>query len=172
MIRLRLASALVATALVVLGLSFPAWAHPGHDGASHTVEPVVIQPADQAAAVASWDALRRYGPAAAGLLTAALSLLASMRPRRRVLAAVLLLPLLAVSLEGVAHAALHLGHARHANGLAIDASAAVPAVELGAVASDPAPVLTLGDLVESRELLVPQVVVAASRGRGPPLLPA
>src|SRR5215469_10043016 len=80
MIRLRLASALVATALVVLGLSSPAWAHPGHDGAGHTVEPVVIQAADQAAAVASWDALRRYGPAAAGLLTAALSLLASMRP--------------------------------------------------------------------------------------------
>src|SRR5262249_30877315 len=92
-------------------------------------------------------------------LTAALSLLASMRPRRRVLAAVLLLPLLAVSLEGVAHAALHLGHARHANGLAIDASAALPAVELGALASDPAPLLTLGDLLE------------APAPRGPPAAP-
>jgi len=172
MIRLRLASALVATALVVLGLSSPAWAHPGHDGAGHTVEPVVIQAADQAAAVASWDALRRYGPAAAGLLTAALSLLASMRPRRRVLAAVLLLPLLAVSLEGVAHAALHLGHARHADGLVIDASAAVPAAELDSSAPNPAPVLALGEAVEICDTLALQIIVAANRGRGPPLLPA
>jgi hypothetical protein len=171
MIRLRLASVLVATALVVLGLVVPAWAHPGHDGAGRAAEHV-IQVADQADTAASWDALRRYGPATAGLLAAALSLVASMPQRRRAHAAVLLLPLLAISLEGVAHAALHLGHARHADRLAIDASAAVPAVELDSTAPFPAPVLALGEPVEIGDLLVQQIVVAASRGRAPPLLPA
>ena len=171
MTRPRRASALVAMAFVVLGLVLPAWAHPGHEDVGRAAEHV-IQAADQAATVASWDALRRYGPAAAGLLTAALSLLASMRPRRRELAAVLLLPLLAGSLEGVAHAALHLEHARHADSLAIDASAAVPAVELDSTAPDPAPILALGKTVEICDTLAPQIVVAASRGRGPPLLPA
>ena len=171
MTRLRLTLALVATALVVVGLVFPAWAHPGHDRAGRAADHV-IQVADQAPTVASWDALRRYGPSTAGLLAAALSLVASMRQRRRVFAAVLLLPLLAVSLEGVAHAALHLGHARHADGLVIDASAAVPAAELDSSAPNPAPGLALGEAVEICDTLALRIIVAANRGRGPPLLPA
>ena len=171
MTRLRLAGVLVATALVVVGLVLPAWAHPGHDGAGRAADHV-IQMADQADTVASWDALPRYGPPTAGLLAAALSLVASMRQRRRVLAAVLLLPFLAASLEGVAHAALHLGHARHADSLAIAAATALPAVELDSTAPDPAPVLALGEPVEICDLLVRQIVVAASRGRAPPLLSA
>jgi len=171
MTRLGVARVLVATAFVVLSLVVPAWAHPGHEGTSRAAEHV-IQAVGHAGTLASWDALRRYGPPAAGLLAAALSLLASMPQRRRVLAAVFLLPLLAVSLEGVAHAALHLGHARHADGLVIDASAAVPAAELDSSAPNPAPGLALGEAVEICDTLALRIIVAANRGRGPPLLPA
>jgi hypothetical protein len=102
------------------------------------------------------------------LVVAALSLLAAM-PSRRALALALMLPLSIASLEGVLHAALHLHHSRHADGLAIGTSPAQPAAADPDIDGPPAtPALLLGGIVEVHNAPVPDRVVSSSRGRAPP----
>jgi hypothetical protein len=104
---------------------------------------------------------------------AALALLASVPQRRRTLALALVLLLSMVSLEGVLHAALHLHHVRHADGLAIGASPAQQAAA-GLEADHPSatPVMLLSEVVERDVTPASDVVVASSRGRAPPVSPA
>jgi hypothetical protein len=110
---------------------------------------------------------------AAALLVAALALLASVPQCRRTLALALVLLLSMVSLEGVLHAALHLHHARHADSLAIGASPAQQAAAAPEAEHPSAtPVMRLGEVVERHVTPAPDVVVASSRGRAPPLSPA
>jgi hypothetical protein len=168
----------VGVGLSVLCLTAPAWAHPGHGPTPGALAldgfhaPDQSEPESEGAAK-SWDTLRRHAPMSAALVVAALALLAHIPHRRRALALALVLLLSMVSLEGVLHAALHLHHARHADSLAIGASAA----QLAAAGPDPdrpfaTPVMLLGDVVERYVALVPDVVVASNRGRSPPLSPA
>ena len=109
----------------------------------------------------------------AAFLVAALALLASVPQRRRALAVALVLLLSMVSLEGMLHAALHLHHVRHADGLAIGASPA----QQTAAGPDPdhpsaTPVMLLSEVVERYVAPVPDVVVAEAAVAHPPVSPA
>ena len=174
----RVLTLLLGVGLAVLCLTPPAWAHPGHGPAGdalaidglHAGPPAGVE---REVAAESWETLRRHAPVAAALLVAALALLASVPQRRRTLALALVLLLSMVSLEGVLHAALHLHHVRHADGLAIGASPAQQAAA-GPEADHPSatPVMLLSEVVERHVTPAPDVVVASSRGRAPPVSPA
>jgi len=174
--RVRSAMLLLAVGLALLCFTTPAWAHPGHEApvASNGLHaPGQPDTAPEGREVArAREALRRHAPTSVALVVAALSLLAAM-PRRRALALALMLPLSIASLEGVLHAALHLHHARHADGLAIGASPAQPAAADPDTDGPPAtPALLLGEVVEAYNAPVPGLVVSPSRGRAPPTSPA
>jgi hypothetical protein len=174
----RALTLLLGVGLAVLVLTPPAWAHPGHGPTDSAPALDGLHAAHQSSqesesATESWETLRRQAPVSAAVLVAALALLASVPQRRRALAVALVLLLSMVSLEGVLHAALHLHHVRHADGLAIGASPAQQAAT-GPEADHPStiPVMLLSEVVERHVTPVSDVVVAASRGRAPPLAPA
>jgi hypothetical protein len=168
---------LLGVALAVLCLTAPAWAHPGHDSPGAASAPNGLHAGDRSApewgGAHSWETLPRHAPPSAGLVVAALYLLATMPHRRRALALAVALLLSIVSLEGVLHAALHLHHVRHADSLAIGASPAQPA------AADPdtekpsaTPVILLGEVAGRYDDPIPDLVVSSGRGRAPPPSPA
>ena len=168
---------LLGVGLAVHCLTAPAWAHPGHDASA---APDGLHPPgrsetapDRQSAAGSWEALHRHAPASAALVVAALALLATMPHRRRALVLALVLLLSMVSLEGVLHAAMHLHHVRHTDGLAIGAS---PAQQVAAgpdtEGPSPTPVVRLSGVVEPYDAPVPDIVVSSSRGRAPPARPA
>jgi hypothetical protein len=75
--------------------------------------------------------------------------------------------------EGVAHAALHLGHVAHGDGLAIGASASAPTViDSGAEARAARPAPAMGAVPECRSRVAATVTRPADRGRAPPPTPA
>ena len=174
----RVLTLLLGVGLAVLCLTPSAWAHPGHGptGDALTLDGLHASPQagpEREGAAESWETLRRHAPVATALLVAALTLLASVPQRRGALAVVLVLLLSMVSLEGVLHAALHLHHVRHADGLAIGASSAQQAAAAPEADHPSAtPVMLLSEVVERYLAPVPDVVVAASRGRAPPVSPA
>jgi len=169
---------LVGAGLVALCLAAPAWAHPGHGPTPGALDLDGFHAPDQSGPESegpaeSWETLHPHAPASAALVVAALALLAHIPHRRRALALALVLLLSIVSLEGLLHAALHLHHARHADSLAIGASPA-PLAAAGPDPGNPSatPVILLGEVVEGYVAPVPDVVVASSRGRAPPVSPA
>jgi hypothetical protein len=171
----RVLTLLVGLGLALLCLTPSARAHPGHGPTDAALARDGLRAAQQSppeseSAAESWQTLGRHAPATAALLVAALALLASVSQRRRVLAVALVLLLSMVLLEGVLHATLHLQHVRHADGLAIGAS---PAQQAAADPDHPsaAPVMLLGEIVERYVAPAPDVVVASSRSRAPPVSP-
>ncbi len=117
-------SALAGTALAHTGLDSPAAA------ASTPLFPDQVPQSAPAPATAPYPpvAPRDHGLPLSALVVAGFALLAALPNRRRTLALALTLLLATVTFEAVAHAALHLGHLGHADGLVIDASAVPPAV--------------------------------------------
>jgi hypothetical protein len=131
-IRRRLLIVLVALGLAVSSAPGVARAHPGHDqvgtAAARSAAPLAAsgEPDDPPGPVAS--AARHTSPPSVALAAGALALLASFPHRRRTLALALTALLAIFAFEGAAHAALHLGHFRHGDGLAIGVAIAPPAV--------------------------------------------
>jgi hypothetical protein len=107
-----------------------------------------------------------------GLAVAALALLATVLVRRRTLAVALAFVLTLAVGEGVLHAALHLGHLPHGDGLAISASLAAPAALDAETDTRTAPPILLGATPERYDGSVVGVARASDRGRAPPLSPA
>jgi hypothetical protein len=155
MLRLRLVGLIGCLALALTVLAAPAWAHPGHEAADVPL---------------AGDTQGSHTVPTAALIAGALAFLAALPQRRRTLALALALSLAALSLEGVLHAALHLQHVRHAQSLSIGASPALR-VAPRAEASLPSatPVVRLMPVAERYEPPAPDIFVASSRGRAPPL---
>ena len=178
----RLFALLACVALALSSLSGPAWAHPGHDstdGAGTAASTGILSPGQQETerasqgAAGSWGARRQKLPATTALVAAALALLGAIPYRRRALALVLVLLLTAVSFEGLLHAVLHLHHVRHADSLAIGASPAQQtATALDPERPGPAPDALLVEVAERYDTPAIGVVVAANRGRAPPVVSA
>ena len=112
-------------------------------------------------------------PPPLALAAGALALLALVVVRRRPLALGLVLVVAMASFEGVFHAALHLHHVSHPDGLTIGASAAAPtALSPGAeTPAAPTPLL-VGPAPERRSELGAGIGRASQQGRAPPVLPA
>jgi hypothetical protein len=102
----------------------------------------------------------------------ALALLATVLIRRRPLAVALAFVLALAVGEGVFHAALHLGHLPHGDGLAIGASMAPAALDAETDTRAASPLILLGATPERYDGSVGGVARASDRGRAPPLSPA
>lgn len=157
----------VCVALLLATLPGAAWAHPWHPvtggpGASAERGPVDNPVLPHHAA-----------PPPLALAAGAIALLAVVVVRRRPLALGLALVVAMAGFAGVFHAALHLQHVSHPDGLTIGASAAAPTA-LSPEAETPAaptPVL-LGPAPEHSRQLGAGIGHASHRGRAPPALPA
>ena len=127
-----------------------------------------------AATAGSCALLHHASPSPLALAAGVLALLGYVVvARRRRLALGLALVIAMASFEGVFHAALHLRHVSHPDGLAIGASAAVPTA-LSAdteIPAAPTPIL-LGPAPEGGDELGAGVGLASHPGRAPPLRPA
>ena len=112
-------------------------------------------------------------PPVRGLAVGALALLATVLPRRKTLAVALAFVLALAAGEGVFHAALHLGHLPHGEGLAIGSSMAAPAA-LDAETDTRAayPLILLAATPERDDGCIVGVTRASDRGRAPPFSPA
>ena len=112
-------------------------------------------------------------PPPLALAAGALALLALVVVRRRPLALGLVLVVASAGFEGVFHAALHLHHVSHSDGLTIGAAAAAPtALSADAeIPAAPSPIL-LGPAPEHSCELGAGIGHASHRGRAPPILPA
>ena len=158
----------VCVALLLATLPGPVSAHPWHPA---TVAPgASVEPVPANGPVLPHHA----APPPLALAAGALALLALVVVRRRPLALALALVVAMAGFEGVFHAALHLHHVSHPDGLTIGASAAAPT----ALSTDteipaaPTPVL-LGPAPEPGSDLGAGIGHASHRGRAPPaLLPA
>jgi hypothetical protein len=158
---------LVVFGLLASGPSGSAWAHPGHGPSAAR---------DEDPAPRSLDlpfASHHPAPPVRGLAVAALALLTTVLVRRRTLAVALSFVLALAAGEGVFHAALHLGHLPHGDGLAIGSSMAAPAA-LDAETDTRAayPPILLGATPERDDGSIVGVARASDRGRAPPLSPA
>jgi hypothetical protein len=158
MIPFRVVRLAAGVALALSVLAAPAWGHPGHDS---TGAPV------------SGNTLGQHTPPAMALIAGALAFLAAIPRRRRALALGLSLLLATVSLEGMLHAALHLHNVAHSQSLPMGASPTQQAATRPD-AEDPSttPVIRLIDVTEPYDAPAPDVALASSRGRAPPLSPA
>ena len=173
---------LVVFGLLASGPSGSAWAHPGHGptavrGVAGTA-PAEIPAQDHVEdpAPRSLDLpIAPHHPAlpVRGLAVAALALLATVLVRQRALAVALAFVLALAAGEGVFHAALHLGHLPHGEGLAIGSSMAAPAA-LDAETDTRAayPPILLGATPERDDGSIVGVARASDRGRAPPFSPA
>lgn len=116
---------------------------------------------------------RHHAPPIVALVAGAVVLLAAIPDRRRTLALVLGLLLATVTFEGAFHAALHLRHLPHADGLAIGAS---PIQQAATDPKDAVPVAAVPALLAEApvhyEARVPDIDVTVNHGRAPPLSPA
>ncbi len=182
MTRHRLVMLLAAVGLAASSLAGPAWAHPGHGpiGESAVEAAARLAPGHQS----EMDPLspipvnpraspRHSAPPAVALVAGALALLASIPHRRRTLALALGLLLALVAFEGAFHAALHLRHLPHADGLAIGASAGQQAAaDLASAAPAATPLALLGEAPQPYDAPVTDVAVSSDQGRAPPVSPA
>ena len=164
----------VCVALLLATLSGAAWAHPWHPvtgGPGASAERGF--PGSEPAAPANGPILTHHAaPPPLALAAGALALLALVVVRRRPLALALVLVVAIASFEGVFHAALHLHHVSHPDGLTIGAAAAPAA--LSADTETPAaqtPIL-LGPAPEHGGLLGAGIGHASHRGRAPPIFAA
>jgi len=157
----------VCVALLLATLPGAAWAHPWHP-ASGSPE------ASAEGAPANGRVLPHHAaPPPLALAAGALALLALVVVRRRPLALGLVLVVAMAGFEGVFHAALHLQHVSHPDGLAIGASAAAPTALSPDAESPAAPTrIVLGPAPEPDAELDAGIGHASHRGRAPPLLPA
>jgi hypothetical protein len=157
----------VCVALLLATLPSAAWAHPWH--------PATGGPGASAERVpANSPVLPHHAaPPPLALAAGALALLALVVVRRRPLALGLVLVVAMAGCEGVFHAALHLQHVSHPDGLTIGASAAAPtALSPDAeIPAAPTPIF-LGPAPEHGGELGTGTGHASHRGRAPPILPA
>ena len=164
---------LVVSGLLASGPSGSAWAHPGHgpSAARDAAQDHVEDPAPRSLDLP----IAPHHPAlpVRGLAVAALALLTTVLVRRRTLAVTLAFVLALATGEGVFHAALHLGHLPHGDGLAIGSSMAAP-VALDAETDTRAayPPILLGATPERDDGSIVGVARPSDRGRAPPLPPA
>jgi len=164
----------VCVALLLATLPGAAWAHPWHPvtgGPGASAERGL--PGSDPAAPASGPILTHHAaPPPLALAAGALALLALVVVRRRPLALALVLVVAIASFEGVFHAALHLHHVSHPDGLTIGAAAAPAALSADTeIPAAPTPIL-LGPAPEHGGLLGAGIGHASHRGRAPPILAA
>jgi hypothetical protein len=165
----------MCVALLLASLPGTAWAHPWHaatGGLDASAERARSSP-DPAGAPTTGPVLPRHAPPPPLALAAgALALLALVVVRRRPLALGLVLVVAMAGFEGVFHAALHLHHVSHPDGLTIGAAAAPTAVSPDAeIPAAPTPI-SLGPAPEYGSQLGAGIGHASHRGRAPPVLPA
>ena len=166
----------VWVALHLASLPGAAWAHPWHPVTGRPDASAARAPSssDPAADPANVPLLPHHAaPPPLALSAGALALLALVVVRRRPLALGLVLVVAMAGFEGVFHAALHLHHVSHPDGLTIGASAAAPtALSPDAeIPAAPTPIL-LGRAPEHGGELGAGIGHASHRGRAPPVLPA
>jgi hypothetical protein len=176
--RHRLLVLVVAASLAAASLARPACAHPGHDASSEYSGGITVRSAsgDESA----WGPMSRTprgprhgAPSAVALAAGAVSFLASLPHRRRTLALVVALLLALTAFGGAAHAALHLRHLPHPDGLTIGPSATPQAaVDLDGTVPAVSPLAPLGTMVERDVAAAAGAVVIADQGRAPPVVPA
>jgi hypothetical protein len=155
----------MCAALLLATLSGAAWAHPWHPatggaGASAEREPAngLVLPHHHAA------------PPPLALAAGAVALLVLVVVRRRALALGLVLLVAMAAFEGVFHAALHLHHVSHPDGLTIGASTAAPTALGPDAESRATPTrILLGPAPEHCGQLGAGIGHACHRGRAPPL---
>ena len=170
MIRRRLLGLLAGVGLCFSSLTVPAWAHPGHDLASG---PQAGDNREAQGVGGSSGAAGQHAPSPLALAAGALALFAALPQRRRTLALALVLFLTVVSLEGLAHAALHLQKIRHADSLAIGASTSRQvAAHPDAALRSATPEVRWIEVAALYEAPPPDIVIAPHHGRSPPLSPA
>ena len=157
----------VCVALLLATLPGAASAHPWH--------PATGGPDASAEGVpANGPVLPQHAaPPPLALAAGALALLALVVVRRRPLALGLALVVALAGFEGVVHAALHLHHVSHSDGLTIGASAAAPTA-LSPNAEIPAapPFILLGPAPEHGGEVGAGIGHASHEGRAPPVLSA
>ncbi len=157
-----------------------AWAHPGHgpmtasahDTPTMHAESFVPSKANPPApgALDSRQGSRHHVPPAVALVAGALTLLAALPHRRRTLAFALALLLATVAFEGVFHAALHLRHVPHADGLTIGAAPVPPVIQAPEGAESVAPVFArLSEGPRHYHASLPDITVGVQQGRAPPI---
>ena len=155
-------------------------AHPGQAPIARSdAHPIGPLPPEAVPSADPWPPAEAPGdrphgaPPPAAFAAGALTLVAVAASRRRALAVTLAGLLALGGLEGVAHAALHLHHVAHGDGLAIgpatadapaaDPDGATPGVRLDRVAECPAPPI---------DARAPGRPLRPDQGRAPPALPA
>jgi hypothetical protein len=157
----------VCVALLLATLPGAVSAHPWH--------PTTVAPGASAEPVpANGPVLPHHAaPPPLALAAGALALLALVVVRRRPLALALALVVAMAGFVGVFHAALHLHHASHPDGLTIGASASAPTALSPEAEIPAAPTrILLGPAPEHGGQLGAGIGHAAHRGRAPPALPA
>ena len=157
----------VCVALLLATLPGAASAHPWH--------PAAGSPGASAERVpASSPVLPHHAaPPPLALAAGALALLAFVVVRRRPLALGLALVVAMAGFEGVFHAALHLHHVSHPDGLTIGASAAAPTALSPDAEMPAAPTrILLGPAPEHTGEPGAGIGHASHQGRAPPVLPA
>ena len=166
----------VCATLLLPSLPRAAWAHPWHaatDGPEARAERA-LSSSDPGAAPGRDPILPHHAaPPPIALAAGALALLALVIVRRRPLALALVLVVALASFAGVFHAALHLHHVSHPDGLTIGASAAAPTVLSPDAENPAAPTpIPLGLAPEHGGALGVGIGHASHQGRAPPVLPA
>lgn len=169
MITRRLLVLLAGLGLAATSLGAPAWAHPGHGPIGGAAASPQVRTGSRDGGEGEPARPREHAPPAAALVAGALALLAGLPHRRRTLALALAAVLATAAFEGVFHAALHLGHVPHTDGLAIGAAAIPPAATDPHAAAPAAPPLArLGEAPYRYDPAVTDVVVSSNQGRAPP----
>jgi hypothetical protein len=164
----------VCVALLLATLPGAAWAHPWHTatgGPSASAERGLT--GSDPAAPANGPILPHHAaPPPLALAAGALALLALVVVQQRPLALALVLVVAMAGSEGVFHAALHLQHVSHPDGLTIGAAAAPAGLSADTeIPAAPTPIL-LGPAPEHGGLLGAGIGHASHRGRAPPILAA
>ncbi len=138
----------------------------------HTPSPTPSAAAPRPAP-APLDSPRHPALPAAGLLAGAFVCLVAIASRRNGLALALVAMLALPAAEGVFHAALHLGHVSHGDGLAIGVSASLPSIlDADADAAPARPLPTIGATLERPARVAAKITRLPDRGRAPPPTPA
>lgn len=178
MTRHRLLILVAAIGLAASTFQGIAWAHPGHEPVDESASGVTVRLAvgehdERTPLSPTLPAARHNTPPAVALAAGLLALLASFPHRRRTLSLALALLLAMVAFEGAAHAALHLRHLPHADGLAIGASATHQAVaDLDSAVPTATPLAPLEEALQRDIAPATDTTITANQGRAPPLSPA
>ena len=156
----------VCVALLTATLPGAAWAHPWHPATGSASASAERVPANGPVLP------HHAAPPPLALAAGALALLAVVVVRQRPLALALALVVAMAGSEGVFHAALHLHHLSHPDGLTIGAAAAPVALSPDTeIPAAPTPIL-LGPAAEPGGQFGAGIGHASHRGRAPPILPA